>query len=318
MRLARAFTGRRIRDQLRGHLRTAGRTRSTGATTWTRPRPGRPTDRGRWRSGPGVPPSWRTRWIVLTWNDAESFTPVMDERGDQVAAVITEPAVFNTGCILPEPGYLELLRAKTSASTARCSSSTRSSPASGSAAAAAREYFGVLPDLTTLAKGLGGGFPVAAVGGSPDVMTSSPTAATRTQAPTTRTSSLAPRSARPWTCWRARPVRAAAPLGDRLVAGLRDLAAEAGLPVTWRASAPSSSSGSPTGRSGLARRRPVTPTSRAVRPLVAGDAAARRALSPEPVREPFRVDGAHRPGHRPHARGGRPALPVVAAERRSR
>jgi glutamate-1-semialdehyde 2,1-aminomutase len=37
----------------------------------------------------------------------------MEERGDQVAAVITEPAVFNTGCILPEPGYLELLREQT-------------------------------------------------------------------------------------------------------------------------------------------------------------------------------------------------------------
>ena len=33
----------------------------------------------------------------------------MAERGDQVAAVLSEPVMFNTGCILPEPGYLELL-----------------------------------------------------------------------------------------------------------------------------------------------------------------------------------------------------------------
>ena len=50
---------------------------------------------------------------MLTWNDAESFSRVMAERGDEVAAVITEPVMFNTGCVLPEPGYLELLRQET-------------------------------------------------------------------------------------------------------------------------------------------------------------------------------------------------------------
>src|SRR5207253_2510111 len=60
-----------------------------------------------------VPAELEATLIVLTWNDPDSFTAVMEERGDQVAAVITEPAVFNTGCILPEPGYLELLREQT-------------------------------------------------------------------------------------------------------------------------------------------------------------------------------------------------------------
>ncbi len=107
--------------------------------------------------------------LVLTWNDPESFAAVMAERGDEVAAVITEPTVFNTGCILPEPGYLELLRELTKLHGALL---IFDEVITGFrfARGGAQEYFGVNPDLTTLAKGLGGGFPVAAVGGSEAVM----------------------------------------------------------------------------------------------------------------------------------------------------
>ena len=62
--------------------------------------------------GPGVPAELEGTLEVLTWNDPESFVRLMDLRGGEVAAVLTEPAVFNTGCILPEPGYLELLRSE--------------------------------------------------------------------------------------------------------------------------------------------------------------------------------------------------------------
>jgi glutamate-1-semialdehyde 2,1-aminomutase len=48
-----------------------------------------------------VPEELTSSLIVLSWNDADSFAEVMAERGDEVAAVITEPAMFNTGCILP-------------------------------------------------------------------------------------------------------------------------------------------------------------------------------------------------------------------------
>jgi acetylornithine/succinyldiaminopimelate/putrescine aminotransferase len=98
---------------------------------------------------------------VLTWNDPESFVRVMAERGEEVAAVITEPAVFNTGCILPDPGYLELLRSETKKYGALL---IFDEVITGFrfARGCAQEWFGVTPDITTLAKGLGGGFPVAA------------------------------------------------------------------------------------------------------------------------------------------------------------
>jgi glutamate-1-semialdehyde 2,1-aminomutase len=116
-----------------------------------------------------VPAELADTLIVLSWNDPEGFAAVMAERGGEIAAVITEPAVFNTGCILPEPGYLELLRELTAA---HGSLLIFDEVITGFrfARGGAQEYFGVTPDLTTMAKGLGGGFPVAAIGGSKAVM----------------------------------------------------------------------------------------------------------------------------------------------------
>ncbi len=120
-------------------------------------------------SGPGVPLELADTLIVLTWNDPDSFIEVMNQRGHEVAAVLTEAAVFNTGCILPEPGYLELLREQTTKHGAML---IFDEVITGFrfCRGGAQEWFGVTPDLTTLAKGLGGGFPVAAIGGSRDAM----------------------------------------------------------------------------------------------------------------------------------------------------
>lgn len=168
VRLARATTGRRIIVRFEGHYHGwqdtvywSNHVDPKLAGPATRPRP--------IAMGPGVPAELEATLIVLTWNDPESFVKLMNERGDEVAAVLTEPAVFNTGCILPEPGYLELLREQTTKHGAML---IFDEVITGFrfARGGAQEYFGVTPDLTTLAKGLGGGFPVAAVGGSVDAM----------------------------------------------------------------------------------------------------------------------------------------------------
>ena len=168
VRLARAHTGRRLVIRFEGHYHGWQDTiywsnhvdpELAGPASMPRPVP----------SGPGVPAELAATLIVLTWNDPESFVAVMEERGDQVAAVITEPTVFNTGCILPEPGYLELLREQTRRHGALL---IFDEVITGFrfARGGAQEYFGVTPDLTTMAKGLGGGFPVAAIGGSREAM----------------------------------------------------------------------------------------------------------------------------------------------------
>jgi glutamate-1-semialdehyde 2,1-aminomutase len=120
-------------------------------------------------AGKGMLPEVGESLIVLTWNDPEGFERVMAERGDEIAAVITEPVMLNTGCILPEPGYLELLRER---SNEHGTLLIFDEVITGFrfARGGAQEFFGVMPDITTMAKGLGGGFPVAAIGGTRAVM----------------------------------------------------------------------------------------------------------------------------------------------------
>jgi glutamate-1-semialdehyde 2,1-aminomutase len=230
VRLARAYTGRRILVRFEGHYHGW-----QDVVYWSNhvdPALAGPAEAPRpVAAGPGVPLELAETLVVLTWNDFESFKKLMDERGDEIAAVITEPAVLNTGCILPEPGYLELLREETRAHDSllifdEVITGFRFCRGGG------QEWFGVMPDLTTLAKGLGGGFPVAAIGGSRDVM--GMIAEGRYSHSGTYNANVVQCAAVSATMdllddpeWYARQ----RDLGDRLAQGLRDIAAEAGVAV---------------------------------------------------------------------------------------
>src|SRR5690606_2401183 len=61
-------------------------------------------------SSGGQTPSSYSDTVVLPWNDGELVEDYLDECGEEVAAIITEPIMCNSGCILPAPGYLERLR----------------------------------------------------------------------------------------------------------------------------------------------------------------------------------------------------------------
>ncbi len=168
IRLARAVTGRKLIVKFEGHYHGW-----LDTVYWSNhPDPSVAGDAGRPAAvpaGKGLLPEVADSLVILSWNDPESFTRVMDELGEQVAAVITEPVMLNTGCILPEPGWLELLRSATQASGAllifdEVITGFRFARGGG------QEHFGVMPDITTMAKGLGGGFPVAAIGGTREVM----------------------------------------------------------------------------------------------------------------------------------------------------
>ena len=91
------------------------------------------------------------------------------DHGEEIAAVITEPVLGNGGAIMPAPGYLERMRELTSDAGAllifdEVMTGYRV------AAGGAQELLGIDPDLTVLAKALGAGFPVAALGGKREVM----------------------------------------------------------------------------------------------------------------------------------------------------
>jgi len=107
--------------------------------------------------------------IILPWNDLDALRAAIDREGANIAAVLTEPVMCNTGCILPRPGYLEAMREITAAKGVvlifdEVITGFRLS------VAGAQGHYGIRPDLSVFAKGLGGGFPVAALGGRRDIM----------------------------------------------------------------------------------------------------------------------------------------------------
>jgi glutamate-1-semialdehyde 2,1-aminomutase len=119
--------------------------------------------------GPGMATTLAEQLIVLPWNDIAALREAIDSHGDDIAAVLTEPIMCNTGCILPEPGYLQAMREITAA---RKILLIYDEVITGFRLnlAGAQGLYGIRPDLSVFAKGLGGGFPVAALGGRRDVM----------------------------------------------------------------------------------------------------------------------------------------------------
>ena len=122
--------------------------------------------------GAGIPQSTIDHVHAVHFNDAESMErriAELDAEGRKPACVIMEAAMMNLGVVLPEEGYLQAVRDICTrhgvvlifdeVKTGICI-----------AAGGAIEKFGVEPDLVTLAKALGGGLPVGAIGGTEEVM----------------------------------------------------------------------------------------------------------------------------------------------------
>lgn len=118
---------------------------------------------------PGIPEETTKNTVLIPFNDEEALTKVIEREGDQIAAVIVEPVMGNTGCILPKEGYLKFLRDITTHNNIILIFDeviTGFRIAEGGA----QEYFGVTPDLVALGKILGGGFPIGALSGKKDLM----------------------------------------------------------------------------------------------------------------------------------------------------
>ncbi len=122
--------------------------------------------------GEGIPQSVVDLTIPVPFNDADAMERRIErliEEGRKPACVIMEAAMMNLGIVLPEPGYLEAVRELTErhgivlifdeVKTGLCI-----------AAGGAVERFGVVPDMVTLAKGLGAGLPSGAIGATEEIM----------------------------------------------------------------------------------------------------------------------------------------------------
>ncbi|WP_406046881.1 aspartate aminotransferase family protein [Kribbella sp. NBC_00889] len=117
----------------------------------------------------GQPRNGAEDLIVLPYNDLPAVEEVFAESGDQIAAVILEPLLCNTGCITPQPGYLAGLRELTRQHGAllifdEIISGFRVAPGG------AQELLGVVPDLSAFGKAMAGGMQVSALVGTREVM----------------------------------------------------------------------------------------------------------------------------------------------------
>ena len=117
----------------------------------------------------GVPRAFAETTIALPFNSIGAVEKAFHERGDQIAAVIVEPVVGNMGCVPPAPGFLEALRELT-ARHGVVLIFDEVMTGFRLALGGAQERFGIRPDMTTLGKIVGGGFPLAAYGGRADIM----------------------------------------------------------------------------------------------------------------------------------------------------
>lgn len=107
--------------------------------------------------------------ILLPWNDAEALENTLKDHHREIAAVITEPVMCNSGCIQPLPGYLERMRELTSQyGVVLIFDEVITGFRLGLGGAHGR--FGILPDLMTMGKALAGGIALSAVAGKNEIM----------------------------------------------------------------------------------------------------------------------------------------------------
>lgn len=108
--------------------------------------------------------------IVIPWNDLEALEKLFHTRKDEIAAVIMEPCMCDSGPILPKPGYLKGVRKLTERYGVLLIFDeviTGFRMALGGAQA----YYGVTPDIAAFSKAIAGGYPFGAVVGKKDIMT---------------------------------------------------------------------------------------------------------------------------------------------------
>jgi glutamate-1-semialdehyde 2,1-aminomutase len=160
LRLARAITGRRKFLKFEGHYHGWD---DSVLLSYHPSREGIAASDGKpIHEGLGQLPADST--LIAQWNDVESVRSCFAANDGEIAAVICEPMMCNSGCISPRPGFLKFLRQITSSHGALL---IFDEVITGFrlGVSGAQGYYGVLPDLATYAKAVGAGVPLSVLAG---------------------------------------------------------------------------------------------------------------------------------------------------------
>ncbi|MFO8027383.1 MAG: glutamate-1-semialdehyde 2,1-aminomutase [Opitutales bacterium] len=161
IRLARGHTGRskiiKFAGCYHGHVDSLLVKAGSGALTMGNP------------DSAGIPASFAAETLVLDYNDVDGLQKAFAAHGGEIAAIIVEPFPANCGLILPDEGYLQVLRDLCTANGSllifdEVMTGFRVAPGG------VQERVGITPDLTALGKIIGGGLPVGALGGKAEIM----------------------------------------------------------------------------------------------------------------------------------------------------
>jgi len=161
IRLARGYTGRtkiiKFAGNYHGHVDSLLVAAGSSAATLGVP------------DSPGVTPGTSQDTLVLRYNDTQQVADAFAAHGDTIAAVICEPVVGNMGCV---PGTVEFLTALRQLTARHAAILIFDEVMTGFRVAygGVQSSLGIVPDLTTLGKIIGGGLPVGAYGGRAEIM----------------------------------------------------------------------------------------------------------------------------------------------------
>ena len=225
VRVARGYTGREKVVKFIGcyHGHSDGFLAAAGSGVLTLSLP----------DSPGVTRGTTADTLLVEYNDLEGLGELFEKRGAEIAALIVEPVAGNMGVVPPAPGFLEACR---DLCTRHGAVLIFDEVITGFRVGwgGAQERFGVLPDLTTLGKIIGGGLPVGAFGGRREIMETVAPLGTTYQAGTLSGNPLAMSAGIATLTALSEPgvYERLEALGHRVAEGLRAAADAAGRPVT--------------------------------------------------------------------------------------
>ncbi|MGF6165156.1 glutamate-1-semialdehyde 2,1-aminomutase [Pseudomonas sp. 2725] len=169
-RIARAVTGKRMILKFEGHFHGLN-----DSLTWnidSSPRSGKVLASGeleRLSGTVGIPDEYGMLTVPIPWNDTHAVQKAFEQYKGDVAGIILEPVALNIGCIRPDEGFLQELRALTSQHGALLIFDEVLTGFRANLGGAQKD-FGVVPDIATYGKAFGCGMPIAGIAGKAEYM----------------------------------------------------------------------------------------------------------------------------------------------------